>query len=188
MKINELTFPHIANNLALDFLNTMIIDRGERHELLNSPQDLLNWASEVGLTLSGRINNQHLSDVLEFRKLLREVFLAGLDSGDVPSELISHLNQYLANYSKAQKIEKVDDKLSLQPIHSTLTLQQLIGHIANEAALLLVSKQWVKVKKCANPACVLLFLDVSKSGRRRWCSMEVCGNRAKAANHYSNKR
>ena len=40
------------------------------------------------------------------------------------------------------------------------------------------------VRRCANPACVLLFLDISKSGRRRWCDMATCGNRAKAAAHY----
>ncbi|WP_049566553.1 CGNR zinc finger domain-containing protein [Nonomuraea sp. SBT364] len=36
-----------------------------------------------------------------------------------------------------------------------------------------------RVRKCANPQCVLWFLDVSKNGSRRWCSMEVCGNRSK---------
>ncbi|HEY1176305.1 MAG TPA: CGNR zinc finger domain-containing protein, partial [Phytomonospora sp.] len=37
-----------------------------------------------------------------------------------------------------------------------------------------------RIRKCANPDCLLWFLDVSKNGRRRWCSMEGCGNRAKA--------
>jgi predicted RNA-binding Zn ribbon-like protein len=38
-----------------------------------------------------------------------------------------------------------------------------------------------RIRGCANPECVLWFYDVSKNGRRRWCSMEGCGNRAKAA-------
>jgi predicted RNA-binding Zn ribbon-like protein len=44
------------------------------------------------------------------------------------------------------------------------------------------------IRRCANPACVLLFLDVSKSGRRRWCDMATCGNRAKAAAHAARHR
>ena len=52
------------------------------------------------------------------------------------------------------------------------------------AADLLVSKQLERVRQCANPQCGWLFLDNSKSGNRRWCSMSACGNRAKAHRHY----
>ena len=41
------------------------------------------------------------------------------------------------------------------------------------------------VRKCTNPACVYLFLDISKSGRRRWCDMATCGNRQGGARHYA---
>jgi predicted RNA-binding Zn ribbon-like protein len=52
------------------------------------------------------------------------------------------------------------------------------------AADLLVGGQLARVRQCANPACGWLFLDNSKSGNRRWCSMSACGNRAKAHRHY----
>jgi predicted RNA-binding Zn ribbon-like protein len=42
-----------------------------------------------------------------------------------------------------------------------------------------------RVRRCAHPACVLWFHDVSRAGTRRWCSMEGCGNRAKAGRHYA---
>ena len=42
-----------------------------------------------------------------------------------------------------------------------------------------------RVRECASPTCVLMFLDVSKSGRRRWCDMATCGNRSKAAAHHA---
>jgi predicted RNA-binding Zn ribbon-like protein len=48
----------------------------------------------------------------------------------------------------------------------------------------LVSKQLERVRQCSNPQCGWLFLDNSKSGNRRWCSMSACGNRAKAHRHY----
>ena len=41
-----------------------------------------------------------------------------------------------------------------------------------------------RVKRCANPECGWLFLDDSRAGKRRWCSMSSCGNREKARRHY----
>jgi predicted RNA-binding Zn ribbon-like protein len=41
------------------------------------------------------------------------------------------------------------------------------------------------VRECANDKCLWLFLDDSKNGTRRWCSMSACGNRAKAHRHYA---
>ncbi|MFF5444634.1 CGNR zinc finger domain-containing protein [Streptomyces sp. NPDC012888] len=45
-----------------------------------------------------------------------------------------------------------------------------------------------RIRKCASDSCVLHFLDVSRNGTRRWCSMERCGNRAKASRHYARTR
>ncbi len=45
-----------------------------------------------------------------------------------------------------------------------------------------------RIRRCANPDCVLVFLDVSKGGQRRWCDMATCGNRAKAAAHHARSR
>jgi predicted RNA-binding Zn ribbon-like protein len=52
------------------------------------------------------------------------------------------------------------------------------------AADLLVGPQLQRVRQCSNPECCWLFLDNSKGGNRRWCSMSACGNRAKAHRHY----
>ncbi len=58
----------------------------------------------------------------------------------------------------------------------------LLLPVAQAAAQLVVEGASAGVRKCGNPACILYFQD--KSGRRRWCSMAVCGNRAKAAAHW----
>jgi predicted RNA-binding Zn ribbon-like protein len=52
---------------------------------------------------------------------------------------------------------------------------------------LLVGPRRAKVRRCANDQCLWLFVDESKSGTRRWCSMASCGNRAKAHRHYRRK-
>jgi len=60
----------------------------------------------------------------------------------------------------------------------------LLAPVLWSAADLLLGKQLNRVRQCANPECGWLFLDNSKSGNRRWCSMSACGNRAKAHRHY----
>jgi len=56
----------------------------------------------------------------------------------------------------------------------------LLTAIARSAAEIL-SEGPAALRKCANPACPLLFYDDSRNGRRRWCSMAACGNRSKVA-------
>jgi predicted RNA-binding Zn ribbon-like protein len=60
----------------------------------------------------------------------------------------------------------------------------LLWRIARSAAELLTDDQLARVKLCAMPDCGWLFLDDSRAGNRRWCSMETCGNRHKARRHY----
>lgn len=45
-----------------------------------------------------------------------------------------------------------------------------------------------RIRKCEHPECRLYYVDTSKSGRRRWCSMELCGNRKKVAEFYARKK
>ena len=65
---------------------------------------------------------------------------------------------------------------------------QLLTPVLWSAGDLLVGKRLAKVRHCANPDCEWLFIDDSKSGNRRWCSMSACGNRAKAHRHYARKK
>ena len=60
--------------------------------------------------------------------------------------------------------------------------------IAHEAAELLTANELGRVRECPGPNCGWLFLDMSKNRSRRWCSMEVCGNAAKARRHYQRQK
>jgi predicted RNA-binding Zn ribbon-like protein len=50
---------------------------------------------------------------------------------------------------------------------------------ARSAADLLTSEDLRKVKSCPGEGCAYLFMDLSRNGKRRWCEMDVCGNRNK---------
>jgi predicted RNA-binding Zn ribbon-like protein len=60
----------------------------------------------------------------------------------------------------------------------------LLAPVLWSAADLLVQAPHRRIRQCANPQCLWLFIDASKNGTRRWCDMAACGNRAKAQRHY----
>lgn len=93
----------------------------------------------------------------------------------------------------------MNEKLACSPVTSLLVEKEvgwdltprfmadkanaLLGSIAADFARMLVSWRPNRLRRCEHPDCVMLFIDTSKNGRRRWCSMETCGNREKAAGH-----
>ena len=62
-------------------------------------------------------------------------------------------------------------------------LEAALGPVALAAVALATERDFSRVKECGGQACGWLFYDVSKNNRRRWCEMEVCGNRAKQRRH-----
>ncbi len=64
------------------------------------------------------------------------------------------------------------------------SIPAVLAPVTWSAANLLTGPRLPRVRHCANERCLWLFLDESKNGTRRWCSMSACGNRAKAHRHY----
>jgi predicted RNA-binding Zn ribbon-like protein len=67
-------------------------------------------------------------------------------------------------------------------------LRQVLWPVIRSAADLVTSPDISQIRECGAPDCNWLFLDRSRSGRRRWCDMSTCGNRAKARRYYSRHR
>ena len=67
---------------------------------------------------------------------------------------------------------------------SRRTAVGLLSPVLWSAADILVSADLKRLRQCANKRCLWLFFDDSKNRTRRWCSMQACGNRAKAQRHY----
>jgi predicted RNA-binding Zn ribbon-like protein len=63
-----------------------------------------------------------------------------------------------------------------------------LGTIARDAAILIGGPDAQAIRSCQEPRCGMLFLDRSRGGRRRWCSMSACGNQAKVAAHRERAR
>ncbi|MDR4433615.1 CGNR zinc finger domain-containing protein [Bacillus tequilensis] len=176
-------FPLITHNLSLDLVNTEIISYDKRHDLIQSGKDLMAWLAIMGETapflnsLTLQQVQEQLQSIHQFRAELRKHFERIAEGSEPSQAFISFLQDQIAAAPFSYQI--IDDKLARipngKPDDSVLSL------IAYDALWLIHTKEIKQLKRCANEKCILLFLD--KTGRRKWCSMKICGNRHKVSRH-----
>jgi predicted RNA-binding Zn ribbon-like protein len=180
--------PVLGGALCLDFVNT--IDprhKAPREEFLGNFEQLAEWAQFVGLltpaerrALATRTGRTLAVDVHRRAIALRESLYQLLRkprARAAPS--LALLNTEYRRTAPGLGLEPGNGGYRLK-WRSTAPAERLIGPIARSAVELLASAELRRVRECAGDGCGWLFLDNSKAHRRRWCSMQICGNRAKA--------
>lgn len=179
----------IGNNVAVDFINTEIVSHGDLVDLLRDDADLVRWTQGANLTIQSPLHPADLKQALALRAVLKTLYTATMDNLPIPPDALATLNQHLLKHCPRQvlRFNKREGGYILEPTQAPLSIPVLLAHLAYEGAKLLASPQATRLKHCGNPDCVLIFLDTSRSQKRRWCSMETCGNRAKVATHYRNR-
>ncbi|MGX4257343.1 CGNR zinc finger domain-containing protein [Bacillus sp. YH3-2-B2] len=187
-KKTNIKFPLISNNLPLDLVNTEVVSYGKRHNLLKSKEDLLEWLRLMSkvtpffnqLTLKkaqDELTTVMVEKILELRSTLREIFEKIADGEEPGESFITFLEKKIELAPFTYKI--LDTKLARIPIGNID--DAIISLIAYDGLSLIYTKKINLIKRCANEECVLLFID--NTGRRKWCSMKICGNREKVSRH-----
>ena len=186
MKFDDYQFEFIGNNPAVDFTNTEIVVRGELRDLLQRDANLVHWAQQAGFNMRNRMNPGDLSAARELRTALKAVFKARIDGQFAGKKALAVINRHLAHHCTQEVLRTTGDGVGfeLAPSGEALSVSALLASLAHEGAWLLASPQAEQLRHCGNPDCILIFVDTSRSHRRRWCSMDTCGNRAKVAKHY----
>ncbi|MEV3920029.1 CGNR zinc finger domain-containing protein [Actinomadura coerulea] len=167
--------PLVGEPLCLDLLNTRWVEDGARRDLLDSVDGLAVWLRSAGL--DGRAAADRAT--LDASVRTREILLALVDEGS-PPEAVDALNLVLERGALHYRLGPGGPESHPR----TGDPAWLPSWLAAADYLRLTADSPERVKPCAHPDCVLHFHDTSKNGTRRWCSMAVCGNRAKAARHY----
>jgi len=125
-----------------------------------------------------------------FRGAVRKVFEARSSGAEILPDWIAPINEILAYTEGYDRLEPAPETTGEKPdwrlaLHARAQgLEWLLTAIARSAAELIAEGPGAPIRKCANPRCGLFFYDDSRTGRRKWCSMAACGNRAKVAAHY----
>ena len=187
----------IGESTALDFLNSVAAPKSVEFEWLESGADLLDWIVRSGLLTEQETTVLRLPDhsqgmdmaaqnVRAFREEFRTFIGRSIDLGKVPTHhpMIDRLNDLMSTGVQTVRLVPGDDdndRLQLKATHKVQTPDDLLPRIAAACAELIANADFAHVKRCEGAGCTLFFRDVSKNRKRRWCSMDVCGNRAKAA-------
>jgi predicted RNA-binding Zn ribbon-like protein len=173
-------FPFRSGRLCLDLSATF----GGRYrgglERLGSTEDLRSWLRASGLCpRPATLSERHLAAARELREAIYR---------------LAHPSQK----TRAVDVATVNRWAGLPPLAPKLaadgtatwdgSVEAALSTLARDAIDLLTGPLARRIRECARPDCSILFVDASRPGRRRWCSMERCGNRRKTAAYRKRKR
>lgn len=181
-------FLFIANRFSLDLVNTIVVVDGKEADLLIDHASVSIWLDAQGLSLSQPMRAEHMCELKALRNLIRQWVLSESQYDREISNGIDVLNKHLEQHQTVKQLVVSAGKFHLETKQQKLTPQGLLRKVVVDFAELLAADQLSLVKQCSGERCILVFLDVSKSKRRRWCSMDGCGNRAKASAFYHNHK
>ncbi|HWE32804.1 MAG TPA: CGNR zinc finger domain-containing protein [Solirubrobacteraceae bacterium] len=157
-----------------EFVNSADIEAGT--DELSSPAALGSWLATRGLRPGGA-TREDLRRAIELREALREVLLAHTNRLAVPAQASAALNQAA---QRARLQLRFDEQAAavLEPEASGVTgaLGRLLAIVSGAIA----DGSWERLKACREHSCEWAFYDHTKNRSGAWCTMDVCGNRAKA--------
>jgi predicted RNA-binding Zn ribbon-like protein len=168
-------------HVTLDFLATLGGRPGSRIERLAVPRDLSRWIAEAGIAAAPGASSELLDHARALREAIRRVLDCAREGGRPSASDLRLVNEWARSPVAAPQIGPDLARVSVGPDPVTGAL----AHIARESVEFVTGPELARVRTCAG--CTLLFIDRSRPGTRRWCSMERCGNRSKTA-HYRQKR
>jgi len=180
--------PLIADHLALDMLNTEAGVGDAQQDFWDTSESVLDWLARCGVDAgapSRSTSDDFLHDARALRAAARDLIKRrmGGEKGDP-----ALLNRYLAAMVSTPVLVWDESQPHLVRQGEAPSPARALGVLAEAVATLLAEGDFTLVRQCEHPECVLWFYDRTKSHRRRWCSMALCGNRHKAAQFRARNR
>jgi predicted RNA-binding Zn ribbon-like protein len=191
-------FLFAGNHLALDFLNTCPVQDGERSEMLPDFDSVLRWFRAAGVLSSRQADDlkqrwgesararDFTARMRELREQLRSEILSWQGTGKLRRGTMDELNFIMAKHPMLTRLERDPSGMTTEFWFEARNPEDLFAPLSQSAAMLFANVDPHRVRKCGH--CVLHFYDTSKKGTRRWCSMQLCGNRLKVAAYAARQR
>lgn len=188
-------FAFVAERLWLDFVNSDSAVRGR--DALYDFERFVRWLASAQLLDDERASSMRrrahqqpagalavLGDARRVRTVFRALAERGDASRDIRHDALAEINRVLGRSAGTRRLELHDDGTfarAFVPVGDAFA--GLLIPVVESAADALILGELQRVRRCADPRCARVFQDETKNGRRRWCDMATCGNRAKAARH-----
>jgi predicted RNA-binding Zn ribbon-like protein len=184
-------FQFVGGSLALDFVNTVgdRLHRATRHDYFLSASDAADWLVAAGLAAAPpRLSASAFQRLVALRELVYRLGSARA-SGRAPRPAdLDALSRVAALARSRQRLSRQGSTVVWAWASDVPESERALFRLAIDAADLFVSADAALIRRCGDARCGWLFVDRSRGGRRRWCSMADCGNRAKARRHYGRQR
>ena len=182
---------------AFDFLNTLELEGGALVERLTSLDTAAAWLADAavvpdatviaGLGRSNAARRAALERLVTARTALRDVAHAVAHEEAPPRRAIAEVNRALASRERLELVGS-DDGVRLGHSHVGDAIDDVLARIAEPIVREIGNGHDDRIRICANDTCRWIFYDESRAGRRRWCDMATCGNRAKAQRHRARQK
>lgn len=196
--------PMVTGHLArlqtgLDFVNTLDL-WPVPHDHLESPTAALDWLVEHDLMhrearlhllaqygASPASGTETLTRLRRVRQAMRGVLEAGAAHQAPQAADLDEINRALRTHY-IYELVPAPDGVSLDHRHQGDPVDGAIARLAESIARELIQGETGRLRICENPQCRWVFKDTSRTGKRKWCSMRSCGNRAKVARHRARRK
>ncbi len=185
-RISTMDFLLLGNHPFLDFINTLPVHGGEEFELIGDGGTYLNLLGRLDIKNRPSLRKLGDREGIQISALAREMredfrrFLLANDEGSSGPSVIDVVNGWFERLGPPSIAREGDQFVLNYQSNESEKIAPEICVILRSGLELVTSPAFSKVRKCANPQCVLWYLDTTKSRTRRWCSMTMCGNVEKA--------
>ena len=190
----------VADSLGLDFLNSIATPVDTPVDWLESGDGFLRWLAQAELVpadalveLKERAKPGELDKVADQARALREWFRRFVHKHmgrPLPPKALQELGplnkllQHDETFSQISRHRERDgDRFELRAMRRWRSPESLLLPIGEALAKFVCEEDFARVKACEGHRCTLVFADHTRMQARRWCSMAICGNRAKQAAH-----
>ncbi len=191
-------FLFVANRPILDLLNTKPVLVNGPTEFLPDVHALERWLIASGTVTSPKAKATlrswrrspeaaaFLEQLIAFREKLRKAVLR-MESESAPADaFLTEVNSLLLQHPLPAALRRRDGKIIRETLFELSRPTDLWAPIIDATAHLLADTESSRIRKCES--CVVHFFDTSKKGSRRWCSMNICGNKRKVAAYQRRNR
>jgi predicted RNA-binding Zn ribbon-like protein len=195
----------IADSLGLDFLNSIATPVDAPVDWLDSGAGLVAWLAQANLVPAQALNALtkqstpgELDKVADQARVLREWFRGFVRKHmgrPLTPEAIRELAPLNALLERDETLSRIEvhrdsdgDRLELQTMRRWRSPESLLMPIGEALARCVCEEDFASIRACEGQRCTLIFADHTRRRGRRWCSMAMCGNRAKQAAHRNRLR
>jgi predicted RNA-binding Zn ribbon-like protein len=173
----------VGDHPALNFINTLHMVGSELTDTWQGDEDVAAWIVRERFRDTPPSTTWPDGALLRKARNLREIALKAVEARKAKKALpLNELNGFLErSVSHCVLSSKSRTDIHVERLYRQKTVEQYLAPVAEAVAELLSNADFDLVRHCEGGQCVLWFYDRTKAHRRRWCSPQLCGNRAKVA-------